>query len=127
MSNNQKNHYGSNVSWFCYEGSLALNDFHDQDGYVLADFDIECDNGSVNVDVIALLESASVVIDEQSAELKQLRENAEQAKSMIDSLDVWIDDERSCAEWVDVTHIQKRLSKILAKLTVKDIKHELND
>ncbi len=52
-------------------------------------------------------------------ELKQLRKNAEQAKSMIDKLDVWIDEERSCAEWVDVTEIQKRLSKITAELSAK--------
>ncbi len=83
MSKEPKNHYGDNVSWFCYEGSLALHDFYDKDneGYVLADFDIECDNGSVNIDTIALLESASVVIDKKSNETNQLRKELEDSKA----------------------------------------------
>jgi hypothetical protein len=90
MSNELKNAYGENVSWFCYEGSLALHDNYDEDnaGYVVSDFDIECDNGCVNIDTIALLESAHVVIDEKSDQITQLEKDKAE---LVEALQNYVD------------------------------------
>lgn len=98
MSEELKNHYGENTSYLCYEGHLTLHDFYDEDnaGYVLAGFDIECDEGRANVDTIALLESAHVVMEAQSTELEQLRKELEEFKQERENVsvkygDAWFD------------------------------------
>lgn len=83
MSNELKNHYGVNTSYLCYEGSLALNEVSEMDGYVASDFDIDTDEGCANVHTILLLESAHAVMEQQQKELEQLRKDLENAKALL--------------------------------------------
>lgn len=85
MSNELKNHYGENTSWFCYEGSVSLKDSTGEKGTIDDDFEVygEDEHGydcSETVDVIELLESAHVIMEEQSTELEQLRKELEEVK-----------------------------------------------
>lgn len=78
MINEPKNHYGVNTSYLCHEASLSLKEVSDVEGYVTSDFDVETDEGFASVGVIALLESACAVMEQQQEDLEQLRKERDE-------------------------------------------------
>lgn len=107
MSDKMKNVYSENVGWFCYEGSLALHDNYDESkhGYVVSDFDIECDNGAVNINTIALLESASVAIDEKDKAISELGKLGYELATILES----------AGNYCGANDIREYLDNLLAK------------
>ena len=82
-----KNIYGDNVSWFCYEGSINLQENRCAKTFTLDDeFEVYGENeqgqeGSGSVCVVSLLESAHVSIDEKDAQIKKLTEALDMCES----------------------------------------------
>ena len=76
-----KNKFGQNVSWFCLEASVTLKEYQDKDNYTIDDeFEVYGENesgqeGSVNVGVFDLFESAHVALDEKDEEISALTEH----------------------------------------------------
>ena len=76
-----KNHYGENVAWFCADAAITLEDMRDIESGAIDDAvevygeDENGNEGSVEVCIITLLESASVSLNEKDARIKNL-ENA---------------------------------------------------
>ncbi|EHJ9981297.1 hypothetical protein KB976_000317 [Vibrio parahaemolyticus] len=73
-----KNHYGDNVAWFCADVSISLDE-NNEDGMLDSSVEVygEDEQGredSTEIEVIKLLESAHVVIEEKDARIKQLEE-----------------------------------------------------
>lgn len=92
MSNELKNAYGDNVSWFCLEGSITLEAYRDEkSGTIDDEFEVYGEDesgqeGSVNVGVVELLESAHVVIDEKDDQITQLeKDKAELVEVLVDA------------------------------------------
>ncbi|WMN77618.1 hypothetical protein NI385_16365 [Vibrio parahaemolyticus] len=74
-----KNHYGENVAWFCADVSISLDEAN-EDGMLDSSVEVYGEDeqgreGSTEIEVIKLLESAHVVIKKQQAEIKDLKEN----------------------------------------------------
>lgn len=73
-----KNRFANNVSWFCLEGSITLGELkHDREHCIDDEFEVYGEDangneGSVNVDVVQLLESAHVVICEKESRISKL-------------------------------------------------------
>jgi len=78
MSNEMRNIYAGNVSWFCYEGSINLYDNRDETTCTLDDeFDVYGEDedgkeGTCSVCVVSLLESAHVALDEKDTQIEKL-------------------------------------------------------
>ncbi len=73
---NSKNYYGENVAWFCTDVAITLDDMQ-EDGMLLSSVDVYGEDesgreGCCEVDVVKLLESASVVIYEQHSKIDEL-------------------------------------------------------
>ncbi|EGQ7791874.1 hypothetical protein I6Y99_003190 [Vibrio parahaemolyticus] len=89
-----KNHYGDNVTWFCYEASLIDADFQHDD--LIPDvLEIICDNGgSIDIDVRKLFESAHVVIEEKDARIDTLTNQRDRLVKLLEGLervtDIWL-------------------------------------
>ncbi|TOG14246.1 hypothetical protein CGJ08_01515 [Vibrio parahaemolyticus] len=74
-----KNHYGENVAWFCADVSISLDETN-EDGMLDSSVEVYGEDeqgreGSTEIEVIKLLESAHVVIEEQQAKIKELKES----------------------------------------------------
>ncbi len=74
-----KNHYGENVAWFCADVSISLDETN-EDGMLDSSVEVYGEDeqgreGSTEIEVIKLLESAHVVIEEQQDKIKELKEN----------------------------------------------------
>lgn len=69
-----KNHYGDNVAWFCADVSISLDETN-EDGMLDSSVEVYGEDeqgreGSTEIEVIKLLESAHVVIETQEQQLK---------------------------------------------------------
>ncbi|AUS00486.1 hypothetical protein NVP1275O_46 [Vibrio phage 1.275.O._10N.286.54.E11] len=86
------NIYGDNVSWFYLEGSVTLEeskvagDFLLDDEFEVYGEDSSGNEGSVNVDVIKLLESAHVCIGDKDKKIDRMVEEIAELKG--DSLEL---------------------------------------
>ncbi len=87
-----ENIYGDNVSWFCLEGSVTLEeskvagDFLLDDEFEVYGEDSSGNEGSVNVDVIKLLESAHVCIADKDKKIDRMVEEIAELKSHLENL-----------------------------------------
>ena len=75
---NSKNYYGENVAWFCADVAITLDDLSDkEDGMLESSVDVYGEDEAgrdvcSEVEVIKLLESASVVIYDQHSKVEEL-------------------------------------------------------
>jgi len=69
-----KNKFGDNVSWFCYEGAISLDDLKEDDGSLPDEFEVIGEDGqgregSCTIGVIELLESAHAEMESMKKQL----------------------------------------------------------
>ncbi|MCX8914777.1 hypothetical protein [Vibrio parahaemolyticus] len=93
-----KNHYGDNVAWFCAEATAALSDMAG-DGMLDSSFELYSEDeqgreGFVEIKVLKLFESASVVIEEKDVRINALTNQRDRLIKLLEGLervtDIWL-------------------------------------
>ncbi len=93
-----KNHYGENVAWFCADVSISLDETN-EDGMLDSSVEVYGEDeqgreGSTEIEVIKLLESAHVVIEEKDARIDTLTNQRDRLVKLLEGLerviDIWL-------------------------------------
>ncbi|MEK1973769.1 hypothetical protein WOB87_11745 [Vibrio parahaemolyticus] len=93
-----KNHYGENVAWFCADVSISLDETN-EDGMLDSSVEVYGEDeqgreGSTEIEVIKLLESAHVAIGEKDARIDTLTNQRDRLVKLLEGLervtDIWL-------------------------------------
>lgn len=82
-----KNHYGENVAWFCADISISLDETN-EDGMLDSSVEVYGEDeqgreGSTEIEVIKLLESAHVVIEEKDTHINKLQHDNDRLREAL--------------------------------------------